>query len=202
MTQPSVSVGTPAGTLSYERFLQENDEQHTEWVNGEVVAMAPASVEHQLTSSFLLRLLTSFVESRELGQVFYEPFNMKTGPDLPGRSPDILFVATAHCDRLRDTYLDGPADVVVEVVSPGSAGRDRGDKYFEYEAGGVREYWLIDPRRQVAEFYALNPSGRFELQTTADGTFRSSAVDRFWLDVAWLWDRPRLSDVEALLGLR
>lgn len=202
MTQSPVSGGISAGTLSYERFLRENSEEHAEWVNGHVVAMAPVSVEHQLTSSFLLRLLTSFVESRGLGQVFYEPFNMKTGPDLPGRSPDILFVSTAHVDRLRDTYLDGPADVAVEIVSPGSAGRDRGDKYFEYEAGGVREYWLIDPRRRVAEFYSLNPSGRFELQPTTDGTFRSSAVDGFWLDVEWLWDRPRLSDVEAQLGLR
>lgn len=202
MTQSPVSGGISAGTFSYERFLRENSEQHAEWVNGEAVAMAPVSVEHQLSSSFLLRLLTSFVESRGLGQVFYESFNMKTGPDLPGRSPDILFVSTAHFDRLRDTYLDGPADVAVEVVSPGSAGRDRGDKYFEYEAGGVLEYWLIDPRRHVAEFYSLSPSGRFELQPTADGTFRSSVVDGFWLDVAWLWDRPRLSEVEAKLGLR
>lgn len=202
MTQSPVSRGISAGTLSYERFLQESGEQHTEWVNGEAVPMAPVSVEHQFTSSFLLRLLTSFVERHGLGQVFYEPFNMKTGPDLPGRSPDILFVATAHIERIRDTYLDGPADVVVEVVSPSSAGRDRGDKYFEYEAGGVREYWLLDPRRRVAEFYGITVSGRFELLPVTDGVFRSSAVDGFWLQVEWLWERPHLSDVEVQLGLR
>ena len=82
---------------------------------------------------------------------------MKIGPDLPGREPDILFIAREHLDRFRDTYLDGPADLVVEIISRDSRARDRGDKFYEYEQGGVREYWLLDYLRRQAEFYQLGP---------------------------------------------
>lgn len=192
----------PQTPVTYADFLTSSESEAGEWVDGEVVPMAPVSLEHQYTSAFLLRLLSAFVEHHQLGQVFYEPFNMKTGPDLPGRSPDIMFVATAHLGRLRTNYLDGPADLVVEVVSPGSAGRDRGDKYFEYEAGGVPEYWLVDPGRGVAEFYRLDGSGRYFTPEVVDGVFRSAAVGGFWLKVEWLWQRPPLRDIEAHLGLR
>ncbi|MDW8290080.1 MAG: Uma2 family endonuclease, partial [Armatimonadota bacterium] len=80
---------------------------------------------------------------------------MKTGADLPGRSPDILFVSQQNLHRLKPTYLDGPADLVVEIISPESEERDRTQKFSEYERGGVREYWLIDPEKRLAEFYVL-----------------------------------------------
>lgn len=47
---------------------------------------------------------------------------------------------------MKETYLDGPADLVVGIVSPDSVGRDRGEKFYEYAQGGVPEYWLIDPQ--------------------------------------------------------
>ncbi|MEJ7756097.1 MAG: Uma2 family endonuclease [Nocardioidaceae bacterium] len=53
------------------------------------------------------------------------------------------------------TYLDGAADLAIEIISPESIGRDRGEKFVEYEAAGIREYWLIDPERRQAEFYRL-----------------------------------------------
>ncbi len=72
-----------------------------------------------------------------------------------GREPDVLFIANDHLDRLKPPYLDGPADLVIEIISPESVKRYRGRKFFEYQAGGVAEYWLIDPAVQVAEFYQL-----------------------------------------------
>ena len=140
--------------MTYEEFLAWADEDTlAEWVNGEVVMHSPASNEHQDISGFLGALLRLFVEERKLGIVRSAPFQMK----LPGsgREPDLLFVAARHVDRLRRTYLDGPADLVVEVLSPESAGRDRGEKFYEYARGGVPEYWLIDPDAQWAEFYRL-----------------------------------------------
>jgi Uma2 family endonuclease len=72
-----------------------------------------------------------------------------------GREPDLLFVAQTNLERLKETYLDGPADLVVEIVSPEGVGRDRGVKFYEYAQGGVPEYWLIDPQTEWAEFYRL-----------------------------------------------
>jgi Uma2 family endonuclease len=188
--------------MTYEEFLSDQSEEHAEWVDGEVIPMMAVSQAHQAVSGFLLHLMQSLVDFYRLGRVFYEPFNMKLAGNLPGRSPDICFVATEHLDRVRTNRLEGPADIAVEVVSPGSGETDRGKKYFEYEAGGVTEYWLIDPHRQVAEFYRLNARGVYEPVPTPDGVFRSAVLQGFWLRVAWLWERPTLREAEAELGLR
>jgi Uma2 family endonuclease len=178
--------------LSYQEFLAWADEDtHAEWVDGRVQFMSPVSREHSLLAGFLSQLIRFFVESHQLGEVHSEPFQMKTGPDLPGRSPDLLFVAREHLPRLRENYLDGPADLVVEVISPESRGRDRGEKFYEYEAGGVGEYWLIDPLRRRAEFYELGPDRLYRLrELQADGRFESGVLPGFWLRVTWLWEQP------------
>jgi Uma2 family endonuclease len=91
---------------------------------------------------------------------------------------------------LLPTHLKGPADLAVEIVSPDSRGRDRGDKYYEYEQGGVREYWLIDPIRRHAEFYRLGDDGLFQPMAVTGGVFHSSVLDGLWLRLEWLWEEP------------
>ena len=189
--QPSGPNGLPSG-VSYKEFLAWMEEdRHLEWVDGRVIRLSPISLLHQRISLFLLSLIEHFVEGDQLGIVCYEPFQMKTGPDLPGRSPDIMFIAAEHAGRLKPHHLEGPADLVVEVISPESRGRDRGEKYYEYEQGGVQEYWLIDPERKRAEFYALDSEGIYALMHPGeDGVYRSSALQGLWLRVEWLWQDP------------
>ena len=177
--------------ISYEEFLEHADEDlRAEWVEGEVIPMSPASKQHQRLADFLTALLIHFTEAHDLGEVYSAPFQMKTGPDLPGREPDILFVARDHLERLQPTHLKGPADLAVEIVSPESRGRDRGDKYYEYEQGGVREYWLLDPLRRHAEFYRLGSEGLFQPMAVDDGVFRSSVLEGLWIEQSWLWEEP------------
>jgi len=180
------------GKLSYEEFLQACDEDTlAEWVNGEVVMTSPASNRHQSISDFLLIILSLYVEQGAVGRVISAPFQMKTGPDLGGREPDVLFVAEVHLARLKDTYLDGPADLVVEVVSPESRLRDRGEKLAEYELGGVREYWIIDPDKRQVDLFLLGEDGRYERRKPdAQGIYHSAVVPGFWIDEQWLWADP------------
>ena len=113
-------------------------------------------------------------------------------PSRPsGREPDLVFIAAAHADRLRETYLDGPADLVAEIVSPDSVARDRVDTLAEYEAAGIPEDWLVDPPRREATFYRLGADGRYHLTPVEpDGVYRSPALAGFPLSVAWLWQHP------------
>ena len=137
-----------------------------------------------------------------LGHVHGDPFNQKL-PGLPGRSPDILVVLHSHHARVRENYLDGPADLVVEVLSPSTAGVDRGEKFREYAAGGVPEYWIVDPQRQVAEFYRLAVDSRYQrVSAGGDGRYACASVPGFWIREEWLWSRPPVRDVETALGLR
>ena len=178
--------------MTYEQFLDWDFENpHVEWVNGEVVAMAPVSNDHQDVRSFLLTLIRLFIEDAELGRLLDDPFQMKTGADLPGRAPDIQFIAKRNLGRLKKNHLQGPADLVIEIISPGSRGTDRGDKFYEYEKGGVKEYWLIDPERKRAEFYRLGRDKQYQLiEAGDDGVFHSLVLKGLWLRVEWLWQRP------------
>ena len=185
-------ISSPKGKISYEEFLEWCDEDTwAEWVDGSVVMVSPAATKHQLITGLLLQIMNIYAETRNLGQVLSAPFLMRL-PDVPsGREPDLLFVADAHLDRLKEAYLDGPADLVVEIVSPESRARDRGEKFYEYEAAGVGEYWLIDPDRQQAEFYLLGADGRYRLFTAdAEGVYHSEVLPSLWLRVEWLWQEP------------
>jgi len=195
-------------TMTYEQFLAWADEDTlAEWVavpdtdEGEVTMTSPASNKHQDIARFLTALLSIYVETQQLGVVRPTPFQMKL--ERSGREPDLLFVATAHLDRLKETHLDGPADLAVEIASPESIGRDRGDKFVEYAQGGVPEYWLLDPRTQWAEFYQLE-AGRYRpVLSGAEGVYHSAILPGFWLRVEWLWQDPlpRTLDVLRELGL-
>lgn len=178
--------------ISYEDFLEWlNEERHAEWVDGEIIEMSPVSNQHQDVVGFLAALLRVYAEARQLGEIRGEPYQMKPAVSLPGRAPDIFFVATAHLDRLKKTFLEGPADLVVEIISPESRVRDRGEKFFEYEQGGVSEYWLLDPLRQQVEFYQLSENGIYRtVPLDQEGRYYSAVLPGLWLQADWLWQTP------------
>ncbi|HID10572.1 MAG TPA: Uma2 family endonuclease, partial [Candidatus Latescibacteria bacterium] len=119
----------PTEKMTYEGFLKWCDEDTwAEWVDGEIIVLTPASDKHQDLADFLTAILRIYTEARGLGVVRSAPFQMKTGPELPGREPDILFIAQEHLEQLKETYLEGPADLVIEIASPESRLRDRGEK--------------------------------------------------------------------------
>ncbi|GAB4201698.1 MAG: hypothetical protein OHK0022_24020 [Roseiflexaceae bacterium] len=192
----------PLGRIGFDAFLAWADEDtHAEWVDGEVIMASPASAEHQQIALFLVRVLAEYLDERPLGQVFVAPFTMRLGTRPSAREPDLLVLLNEHNDRLKATYLDGPADIVIEIISPESDSRDRGEKFVEYEAGAVREYWLIDPVRRAATFYQLDAEQRYQAIPLQDGVYRSAALTGFWFRVDWLWDRPRVRAVIKELGL-
>jgi len=187
----------PLQKMTYEEFLAWADEDMlAEWVDGEVMMYTPASKRHQDIGGFLYEVLRAYVRPRRLGEVVQAPFQMKLEH---GREPDLLFVAQEHLERLKETYLDGPADLVVEIISPQSLERDRGAKFAEYEAGGVAEYWLLDPLRRWAEFYQLGEEGRYEIAFIGrEGVYHSETLPGFWLRVEWLWQEPLPHPLQAL----
>jgi Uma2 family endonuclease len=177
--------------VTFEEFLELAGEDSAEWVDGEVVLMSPARLEHQDVLRFLLALMDAFVQRYALGWVYFAPTVMRLVERPSGREPDILFVAREHAGRLRETFVDGPADLVVEIVSPESDVRDRGDKFLEYEAAGIPEFWLVDLIRRYSIFYVLGDDGRYHPRALdAEGWYHSAVLDGFRIKESWLWQRP------------
>jgi len=182
--------------ISYEDFLALCDEDTlAEWVNGKIEWYSSASDVHQDLAGWLNSVLRIYVEANKLGIIRSAPFQMKTGPDLPGREPDIIFLRDENRDKLKKRYLDGPADLVIEIISEESLLRDRGEKFAEYEIGGVKEYWILDPETKRADFFILK-EGRYERRVEdTHGIYHSEIIEGLWLKVAWLWSLPPVLDV-------
>jgi Uma2 family endonuclease len=176
--------------MSYEEFLAWADEDtHAEWVDGEVIIFMPKP-RHQDVVTFVVTLLRLFVQFFHLGRVLTAPVEMKPTPTSNSREPDIIFIAQENLARLTEDRLEGPADVVVEVISGSSVARDRSDKFYEYQEAGVREYWLFDPRpgKERADFWVLDADGKYlPIPPDKGDVYRSTVIPGFWLRTAWLW---------------
>ncbi|MDQ1328862.1 MAG: hypothetical protein QG641_2148 [Candidatus Poribacteria bacterium] len=177
--------------ISYEEFLELCDEDiWAEWVNGEVFIMTePVTITHQKNAMFIMNILHNYVEFHNLGEILFIPFLMKL--ENSARMPDIIHIHSNHLQNLKEFYLDGPADVAIEIMLKESIIRDRGDKFIEYESGRVTEYWLIDPMRKQAEFYRIGDDNCYHpVPLDAEGKYHSEVIPGFWLKVSWLWQEP------------
>lgn len=188
--------------MSYEEWLAwPGSQRHSEWAYGEAIVLMPGTYLHANLVAFLTTLLRIFARRLDLGTVLAAPMQMRlTDPDV-AREPDVLFITKEHFGWLERTRLNGPADLVIEVVSDDSVGRDRGLKFDEYERAGVPEYWIADPRpgRQRFDAWILREDGKFAAaQPEDDGRYTSSVLPGFWLRPEWLWEEP-LPDETALL---
>ena len=171
---------------------------------------APASVtgRHQDIKLYLTVMIKAFVEMTDAGLVRDAPFQVLL-PDGQIYQPDIVFIANSNFDRVHETYLEGPPDIAVEIVSIETTAADRGDKFVAYESMGVREYWLIDPVRELVNLYHLGPDERYdEFQPDTAGRLRSRVLRGFVLDPNQLWRRvlPTIAEAvemaQAMLGQR
>lgn len=103
------------------------------------------------------------------------------------RSPDIIFIEQARAGIIRENFIDGAPDLVVELVSPESAIRDWHEKFIEYEAAGVREYWIIDRENQCIAVYYLDQDRRYQPIAPRDGKLYSRVLPGFWVKIDWFW---------------
>jgi Uma2 family endonuclease len=191
----------PSKRATFEEYLSMEEPTMSEWIDGEVIFMAAASARHQQLGSFLETLLRLWVDVHGLGQVFRAPFAMRIELPRRGREPDVLFVSRERGHLLTANYLNGPADLAIEIISPESVARDRDEKFVEYQAAGIKEYWLIDPDQMTAEFYELGLDHAYHSGTLDQGTYYSKVVPGFYLKLSWLWQDP-LPTIDALRTLK
>ena len=171
-----------------------------EWSEGSLIEMAPPTEEHGRGMLFLAALMRAYSEVRSGGQVMPDGYTQRLEAGTV-RVPDVAYFRGESLHKLRPTFSEGAADLIVEIVSPDSRVRDRRDKFFDYAKAGVEEYWIVDPMRQRAEFYLLRDGVYEVVEQDAEGRIHSSALPGFFVRVEWLWNPPTQVEAMRELGL-
>ncbi len=180
----------PQGEWRYEDYLRlPEDGYRYEVIEGVLVMTAAPKPAHQIMSRNLAFLLFSFVAKHKLGEVIYAPVDVLIGDLATPVQPDILFVARERLDIIRESYVEGAPDLIVEILSPTNWVIDRRDKFAVYEAAGVREYWIVDPDAKTVEVYSLRQSRYALVERYEPGqTVRSELLTGFEMPVDALYE--------------
>ncbi len=140
----------PRERITYEDYLQLPEESRYEVLEGDL-RMVPAPGEvHQRVLSELNQVVRQFIRERQLGRVYFAPMDVVLDVDSVVQ-PDLLVVMNDRLSIVKPEGVRGAPDLVVEVVSPGTAKRDRGIKRRMYSRYGVQEYWIVDPQEGTVE---------------------------------------------------
>lgn len=177
----------PNRRLTEEEFVEwVGEKTRAEWVDGEVIMMSPVSDDHDDFKWWLRTVMHKFAKHGKLGRVKGPEFMMRLGPERAWRAPDVLFVGAHRLEAIKRNRVEGPPDLVAEVVSPESRGRDWEDKFAQYAAAGVREYWLLDREQGRTEAFSLGEDGGYRRIAPDAGAIRSVVLPGFYLRLEWL----------------
>lgn len=129
--------------------------ERAELIDGEIYYMAPPNTRHQRISSFLHNQIYNYIGNNNgKCEVLAAPFAVfLNDDDINYVEPDISVI----CDlsKLDEKGCHGAPDWIIEIVSPSSKPRDYMTKLFKYRMAGVREYWIIDPDKQIIMTYGF-----------------------------------------------
>ena len=150
--------------FTYEDYksLPYVERQRFELLEGELILMTPSPGEaHQAVSIALASALYNFVREHHLGRVYEAPFDVVLGEKGEEQvvQPDILFVSQERRHIVHEEEIRGAPDLVVEILSPATAEKDRIFKRRLYAKYGVQEYWIVNPEEETIEVLTLGKQG-------------------------------------------
>lgn len=137
--------------LTYEEFRQlPDDGKRYELIHGEVhVTPAPAT-RHQFVQFNLSGSLYIYLAKNPIGSAATAPLDVRLSEDIAVQ-PDLIYVSSARAEIIREDYISGAPDLVVEILSPSTAAHDRATKLRLYAEAGVPEVWYIEPKAKTVE---------------------------------------------------
>jgi Uma2 family endonuclease len=147
---------------TYADFLEWDESERCEIVDGEIVMMSTPTSDHQQLVTELLYQIRRFLEGKPC-KVFPSPFSVRLNPAKNDRDdtvfqPDLVVICDSS--KIEKRGCAGVPDMLIEILSPSSIRYDRVVKYRKYEQAGVREYWIVDPVTKSVQVCILE-NGRY-----------------------------------------
>jgi Uma2 family endonuclease len=144
------------GEWTYEDWLRLPDDGYRyEVIDGVLYMSPPPLIRHQRTS---MRIETRFIDFLKLhpsGEILHAPVGVRLPNQSVPLQPDIVFIRAERLDIIRENYIEGTPDLIIEILSPSNWLYDRREKLQVYQEAGVLEYWIVDPRAEIIEIYIL-----------------------------------------------
>ncbi|MCL0034527.1 Uma2 family endonuclease [Dehalococcoidia bacterium] len=144
--------------FTYGDYLQLPEDKRYELIEGEFFMVPSPGWSHQTISARLFRAIDNYVRTHKLGEVRYAPLDVVLSEENV-LQPDILFVSRERLNIITERNIQGAPDLVVEILSPATAQRDKELKQKLYARFGVQEYWLADPIARTIEVMSLAETG-------------------------------------------
>ena len=129
--------------FTYEDYKHTPEDKRYELLDGDLIMVPAPRTVHQRNSRDIGLPLVMFVDEKELGEVFLAPTDVVLS-ETDVVQPDILFVSRERSHIINELNIRGAPDLVIEVLSPSTAQRDRTLKRTLYALHGVPEYWQAD----------------------------------------------------------
>jgi len=172
---------------TYEEYcLLPDDGKRYEVLDGKVVVSSAAGSDHQGMQAALSYHLYAAIELKRRGRVFTDIDCHLLVHDIV--RPDLVVVLRDHTHRIIATHVVGTPDLVIEILSPNTAARDRTKKKHRYEAAGTPELWLVDGRkRTVAQF--VNDGNRFGPATLHTAKIRLAILPKVEIPLHEVWSK-------------
>ena len=166
-------VAKPTAKLTYQDYAGTPEGEIWELIDGEKFMPPSPGAAHQKIDMRLGSRLHSFVDDRDLGEVFSAPFDVVLS-DVDVVQPDLLFVSKERLHIVTAANVQGAPDLVVEIRSPSTASRDWTIKRGLYARYGVKEYWVVDPDARRIWVMALGDAGFDEIGSYSAGDVLTS----------------------------
>ncbi|MBF0316814.1 MAG: Uma2 family endonuclease [Nitrospirae bacterium] len=161
----------------------ERDFDLTEIING-VEVMSPSPFEkHQRIVLNLSDIISPYVRKNKLGRLHLSPLDVILKEGQQRLQPDLLFIRKENMAIVQD-WIRGVPDMVCEIVSKGSHGKDTITKKDIYERYRVPEYWIVLPELETIEVLTIE-GDRYEIFSIAEGegVVKSKVMEGLKVDV-------------------
>ena len=174
----------PVFKFTYEDYRTAPPDKRYELLDGDLVMVPAPNLKHQTVQVRLGERLARFVRENSLGMLFFAPCDVVLS-DTDVVQPDLLFVSSDRAHLLSSgENVRGAPDLVIEILSPATAERDRGYKRALYAKHGVAEYWLVDPSAETVLIHRLDSRSLVVARTfRREQTLRSPLLPGFALDL-------------------